>query len=148
MKNLSNAELKIFILYYAQSMEEFIVNYLDDEVEDSGLLYKPAMKSFLFYCLSVVLNDYYPNVDNMITEQLDELGSEVDTYANSVFPQDRSAKTEMLSAFKEYKRLEKSYGLNSVKKIEKEFAKNVYRFNDINTNGILESILTPLRKEF
>ena len=148
MKNLSDAELKIFILVYSQSLEEFIIDYLYDEVDDPGLLYKPAMKSFLLYCLSVVLNDYYPDVDGMITETLDEIGSDIDAYANSVFPQSRSAKTEMLSAFREYKELEKSYGLNSVKKIEKEFAKNVYRYDDINTNGILECVLGPLREKF
>ena len=147
-KNLSDAELGFFLLTYSQSMEEFIIDSLSDQVDEPGSLYKPAMKSFLLYCLSIVLNDYYPNVDSMIVKILDEIGSEIDMYASSVFPQSRSAKTEMLSAFKEYKRLENSYGLNSVNKIEEAFAKNVYRHGNINADGILEAILNPLRKEF
>ena len=141
-------ELKIFLISYAMSMEEFIVDYLYNEVEEPGLLMKHAMKAFLIYCASVALKDDYPNIDSIALDTLDELGSQIDGDINSIISERRSIKDEMLSAFKEYKRLEKYHGLNSVKKIENEFAKNVYRYDNINTSGILDSILTPLRNKF
>ena len=49
MKNLSDAELGLLLLTYSKSMEEFIIDYLSDQVDEPGLLYKPAMQSFLLY---------------------------------------------------------------------------------------------------
>ena len=146
MKHYSDIELKIFLTIYSQRLEENVVDFLNDEVVDPNLLYKPAIKTFLLYTCSVVLREYYNNIDELIIELLNQIGSEVDNITRSVFPESRSARSEMLSAFNDYRELEKTQGLNSVRRIEENFSKNVYRYGSIDTSGILQHFTNLLRE--
>lgn len=146
MKHYSDIELKIFLTIYSQRLEENVVDFLNDEVVDPNLLYKPAIKTFLLYTCSVVLREYYNNIDELIIELLNQIGSEVDNITRSVFPESRSARSEMLSAFNDYRELEKTHGLNSVRRIEENFSKNVYRYGSIDTSGILQHFTNLLRE--
>lgn len=146
MELRSDVELELFLAVYSEGLVENVIDYLSNEDIDPDLLYTPAIKAFLLYTCSVALRDNYENIDEIIVKILDDIGSTIDNIAKSVFPEARSAKAEMLSAFSNYKELEKTYGLNSAEKIEGRFSENVYRHGSVNTKGVLQRFINLLRE--